>query len=291
VGVHNGACLALAPDPSGAFITGGADGKLMAVGADGRAVVLGALPGRAITSVAASRSGLRAGAAGSRLMLVDPCRHSLDIPGEVGALSFDPSGRSLAVAHAAGLAIISSHGGIRRLPMQEAARALAWRPDANWLAVASGIGLSTWCASEPTMLEHRADIADIRAMAFTADGRVLAASGGARPFCWRFSESGWNADPFETGVRNRLTSVCALTGHPMRPLLAVGYENGAVMLCQPGVDQSLMVKNHGGGAVTALAWSADGTRLALGTAEGTAGLLVIPAGLLRETLSETELAE
>jgi hypothetical protein len=53
-----------------------------------------------------------------------------------------------------------------------------------------------------------------------------------------------------------------------------------------------MVKNFGGGAVTALAWSADGRRLALGTSEGSAGLLQIPGELLRAggAPAEAELA-
>ncbi|MBV8870850.1 MAG: hypothetical protein JOY65_15790, partial [Acetobacteraceae bacterium] len=42
-----------------------------------------------------------------------------------------------------------------------------------------------------------------------------------------------------------------------------------------------MVKGAGGGAVTALAFSPDGHLLALGTAEGEAGIVLFPEGLLR----------
>jgi hypothetical protein len=43
----------------------------------------------------------------------------------------------------------------------------------------------------------------------------------------------------------------------------------------------LFAKGSSGGSVTALAWSADGGRLAVGTEGGEAGVVALPGGLFR----------
>ncbi|MDQ2803550.1 MAG: WD40 repeat domain-containing protein, partial [Pseudomonadota bacterium] len=54
-----------------------------------------------------------------------------------------------------------------------------------------------------------------------------------------------------------------------------------VLLCQPGSEDALFAKPGGGGGVTALVWSPSGRRLALGTSDGEAAILLLPPGLLR----------
>jgi hypothetical protein len=54
-----------------------------------------------------------------------------------------------------------------------------------------------------------------------------------------------------------------------------------VLLCQPGHDEILFAKGSSGGSVTALAWSLDGERLAVGTEGGEAGVVALPGGLFR----------
>ena len=66
-----------------------------------------------------------------------------------------------------------------------------------------------------------------------------------------------------------------------RPLIAAGYENGAVLLCQPDSADILFVRSAGGGAVSTLAWSADGAFLALGAAGGEVGVVAFPERLFR----------
>ena len=64
-------------------------------------------------------------------------------------------------------------------------------------------------------------------------------------------------------------------------MIAAGYHNGAVLLCQPGTDDVLFVKASTGGSVTALRWSDDGSRLAIGTQGGEAGVVALPDLLFR----------
>lgn len=75
--------------------------------------------------------------------------------------------------------------------------------------------------------------------------------------------------------------VCMVACHPTQTLIAAGYHNGAVLLCQPGHDEILFAKGSSGGSVTGLAWSADGLRLAIGTEGGEAGVVALPPILFR----------
>ena len=90
-------------------------------------------------------------------------------------------------------------------------------------------------------------------LSFSADGRFLATSGGPRAVCWRFDPPGQDG-PTECGIASRVP-VTRVACHPVRPVIAVGHYNGAVLLSQPGVADILFVRGAGGAAASALAWS------------------------------------
>jgi hypothetical protein len=107
---------------------------------------------------------------------------------------------------------------------------------------------------------------------------VLVTSGGPRAVCWRFDPPGGDAQPRECGIAGK-TPVTEVACHPTHPLIAVGYHNGAVLLCQPGGSDVLFVKGADGSPVSAMAWSPDGGRLAMGTEAGGIGLVSLPEAL------------
>ena len=82
-----------------------------------------------------------------------------------------------------------------------------------------------------------------------------------------------------------LQAATGLTGptivRMMETLIAAGYENGAALLCRPDSAEILFLRAAGGGAVTTLAWSADGAFLALGAAVGEIGVVAFPERLFR----------
>jgi WD40 repeat protein len=86
-----------------------------------------------------------------------------------------------------------------------------------------------------------------------------------------------NKEPHECGVRESRVSQVAF--HPKSLVIAMGYEDGWVLLCRLTDAAELLVHRPGGtpeGAITALTWDSDGRHLLFGSAEGFAGLLTMP---------------
>jgi hypothetical protein len=281
-GVHRGACLGLVADTSDGFLSGGDDGRFARVATDGAIEVLAEYPGGWADPVAAGPGGWRACAVRRTVHRSGPVPGRLDVPSSVAALAFDPTGRHLAIGHYNGVTVWSADADQPRLlPWRGLHRAVAWSPDGTYLV--SGMqenALHGWRLADGGDIEMGGYPGQPRSLSFAANGRFLATSGGPRVVCWRFDPPGRDAGPTECGVPSQVP-VTRVACHPLRPLVAAGYHNGAVLLCQPGSSDLLFVRGSGGGAVTALAWSKDGASLALGTESGEVGLVGFPEQFFR----------
>ena len=118
----------------------------------------------------------------------------------------------------------------------------------------------------------------VRSLAWSADGEWLATSGADCCVIWPFRDKDgpMKKPPLECAVRKAKVSRVAF--HPKSPLLAVGYEDGWLLLCRPADNSEILVRRPDAdrSAVSALAWSPDASRLLFGTAGGEAGLLAVP---------------
>ncbi len=278
-GVHAGACLAVAA-AGDTVISGGVDGRLARVCADGEVATLASFPEVAVACVAAV-DGVWACAAGRQVHRFGPAPATLDLAGPVAALAFDGAGRRLAIAGADGVTLWPSDAAATLLPRAGLHRALAWSADGailvsgqeqrsvgGWrLPEAVGIAMGD-CPGQPLSLS------------FSIPGGFCAASGSPRVACWHFDGPGGAAQRSECGLGSAI-AVTQVACHPRRPLIAAGYENGAVLLCQPGSADILFVRAAGGGAVGTLAWSPDGAFLAFGAAAGEIGVVAFPERLFR----------
>jgi hypothetical protein len=66
--------------------------------------------------------------------------------------------------------------------------------------------------------------------------------------------------------------------HPKAPVLAIGYEDGCILLVRFTDAAELLVRPAvAGSAVTALAWDGRGSRLLFGCGDGKGGVLTLPA--------------
>jgi WD40 repeat protein len=277
---HQGACLNIAADAKGGFLTGGDDGRVVQVPRVGNPAVLAEVPGAWIDALACSPTGVHAYASGRSVQRITASgSDAIELPAPALALSFSPDGRCLAAAHSDGVTLWSDTGLPRRLAWRGYHRALAWSP--NGLYLVTGMqenALHGWRVADGGDIEMGGYPGQPLSLSFAHDGRYLVTSGGTRPVCWGFDAPGAADPPVECGIPSQ-TPVSCVSCHPRQSLIATGYYNGAVLLCRPGSDEGLFVKGSGGGAVNGLAWSDDGSRLAFGTQDGVFGWVGLPDAL------------
>ncbi len=246
--VHAGPCLCVATG-EGVVLSGGRDGDIARTRPDGTFEVLSGRSDGGAGCMATGKGGAWAYAAGSQVHRIAPAPAVLDLPGQVSALAFDPAGQDLAIAHAGSV----------------------------WLWPA-GADPAHWPLGGGVMLGGYPEA--VLALSFSAPGGFLAASGASRILCWHPGGPDGAGHRTECGVAGP-AMVSQVACHPTRIMIAAGYSNGVVLLCQPGRTDILFVRAAGGGAVTTLAWSPDGAVLAFGTALGEAGVVALPSLLFR----------
>ena len=86
--------------------------------------------------------------------------------------------------------------------------------------------------------------------------------------------------PRECGVRANV-QVTRVAFHQSALVVAVGYEDGMVLLCRITDASEILVRspaeNADNARITALSWDDHGARLAFGARNGDAGVLTLPA--------------
>jgi WD40 repeat protein len=279
---HEGPCRALIAQPGGGLLSGGEDGRVARISLDG-SVDVGAQPAMQRVELLAGGSAGWACASGHKVVVTRTSRRALTFPAKVRALAFDPTGHRLAVAYQDGVSICHDDGAqARHLAYRGLPLAVAWSPDGAWLALGLTAGsLRVWRSDDSAdVVPGGGHSRETRSLGFSADGHMLAASGGSRVLYWRLNPPGF-AKPGECGLRSDRAPVKAVAWHPVHPLIAAGYASGAILLCRPGVEDVLFIRGAGGGAALWLAWSADGNRLAFATEAGEAGLVILPHELFR----------
>ncbi len=138
--------------------------------------------------------------------------------------------------------------------------------------------LHGWRITDKAHMRMTGYPAKTRSMSWSHDGAWLATSGAEAAIIWPFSgkDGPMGKAPRNAACGVRPVRVSRVAFHPASLVLAIGYEDGFVMLVRLTDASELPVRMSAGAAVSALAWDASGRRLAIGGAEGFAGLLTLP---------------
>ncbi len=267
---HDGPVLALVPDADDhAFLSGGADGRLLISEPGPPAPTeIARLSAGKITRVATSREGIRAFASETELRLLDPegqpLGAALPLDEPLSCLAFSPGGSFLAASSGRSLRLFDPRTLQKTLLEKEAAvLSFVWRSDETriYAALAGGgieawevdPSLPAWSATAPLPFDGALPV--FSSLVLSAGGRFLAACGARRPYVWSLEGAG--GAPFllgEEGPRR----VCCAAAHPRDDLLAVGYDDGAVLLAPLDGRRELVVFPPAGSSVKGLVWGADG---------------------------------
>jgi WD40 repeat protein len=283
---HDGAILAAAVHPSGqGLVTGGDDGRLVWTRESG-AETLAEVKGRWVETVATSSvSGLIAFGAGRDLHVrdvADPAFAAVfNHEKSVAAVAFDAKGRRLAAATYGGVALwyarILSQKPVF-LKWAGSHIAAAFSPDGRYLMSSMQENqLHGWRLNDAKDLRMGGYPSKVRSLVFMAKGMLLATSGAPGAVVWPFGGANgpMGKEAAEIGV-DASTQVARVAAAPELTMMAAGLDDGRVWACDLTSRKIEHVKADKGPAITSLALTPKGDRLAWGDEEGGAGVVDLP---------------
>ncbi len=281
--VHPDAAILSAAGDGKILVTGGDDGRVVALRADGKRETIADEKGQWIDALA-TRDGAVAWAAGKSAHVRDAKGVVKDFkaPTTVRGLAFLPKGYRLAVTHYNGASLWFPNvaGDPLVLEWKGSHLDVTASPDGRFVVTSmQENSLHGWRLTDQRNMRMTGYPAKTRSMAWSGDGHWLATSGADACVVWPFKDKDgpMGKAPRECGVRNaRVTQVAF---HPRALVVAIGYSDGFILLCRLGDGAELRVRANGAGegAVTALQWQPNGARLIFGLETGQAGLLTLPA--------------
>jgi WD40 repeat protein len=276
----NGILVALADDKR--IVTGGEDGKVCETRADGTSSVLADEKGRWIEALALGPEGAIAYAVGKRVIARDGKGKTREwtAPSTPQGLAFAPKGYRLAIAHIDGAScwFPATDAAPEKFEWKGPHLDVTFSPDNRFLVTSMVENqLHGWTLAEKRHMRMSGYPAKTRSFSWSGDGLWLATSGAEAAIVWPFAKEGPTGKaPREAGVRP--AKVTQVAFHPKALVLAIGYEDGCVMLVRFTDNAELLVRkpDQKTSALSALAWDASGKHLIFGLDNGEGGLLALP---------------
>ncbi|MDB5509451.1 MAG: repeat protein [Hyphomicrobiales bacterium] len=285
VAAHPGGAVLMGLCDASRFVTGGDDGRVVVTRADGATETIFEQKGRWIDALAARPDGALAWAVGKQVHARDP-KGEVKVmtgPSTVRGLAFMPKGYRLALAHYNGVSLWFPNSMAEPEGYAWAGSHLDVTVSADGKFLVSAMqenALHGWRVADRKDMRMTGYPSKTRSFSWSADGNWLATSGAEACIVWPFqSKDGpMGKGPRECGVRPaRVTRVAF---HPRSLVVAIGYQDGWVMICRLTDAAEILVRaipeGEKGGAISCLAWSPDGARLVYGAEDGAAGILDLP---------------
>ncbi len=281
---HPDAAILVAAGDARRVVTGGDDGRVVEIDAKGSVREIAVAKGNAwIDALALHPDGGIAFAAGRNAIARDAKgrEKTFSAPSTARGLAFAPKGYRLALSHYNGVSLWypNLETPAEFIEWKGSHLDVTWSPDGRFVvSTMQENALHGW-RLQPDRGHMRMSgyPAKVRSTSWSHDGDWLATSGAEAAIVWPFDskEGPTGKAPRECGVRAARVSRVAF--HPRALVLAIGYEDGCVLLVRFTDASELLVRPASrGSAIASLAWDARGGRLGFGCADGQAGLLVLP---------------
>lgn len=272
VTLFEGALLTSAAS-NGRLIAGGDDGRIIEFSAARKSSVVATdSKHRWIDHVCTDESGAVAWAAGKQAFLQEPGGEVLevDLPSSVGGLAL--TSERFGVAHYNGITLLerNTQQSNKTLAFDGMHTEISFHPDGDFVVTRMrDPALHAWCLREGGEHVMEGYSAAVRSISWSSTGHWLATSGARYLALWPVRQAQnplSNVPVLLAGYRAVSTAVAC---HPTQPVVAVGYEDGAVLLIRIEDEAEILLKNAAKAPVSALLWKQDGSQLAIGCEDGT----------------------
>jgi WD40 repeat protein len=285
VTVHDGAILDFAADPSGdGFISAGDDGKLHRIATDGTVSKVGDFGSKWVEHVATfaldKGKGLIAASAGRLVKLFDQSGKvlkELTHPSSVTGLVFDGKGKRIAASHYNGASIwfvAAKTDTPRKLEWKGSHTGIIIHPEGEAVVTAmQENALHGWKLPNGEHMRMSGYPAKSESLSFTRNGKWMASSGADAMVLWPFFGGGpMGKAPLELAGGDGI--ICTRVAcNPRNDIVAGGFTDGLVVVADIDSSRILPIVPPDHGPISALAWNADGTQLAVGTETGFAAII------------------
>jgi len=284
IDAHPGAGILAARLIGKVILTGGDDGRVVRTGVAGVAEEISAHKGRWIDALTGREDGAIAWSTGKTVYCRDAkgVVKTVDAPSTVRGLAFAPKGYRLAMAHynGASLWFPNTAAEPERCEWKGSHLDISFSPDGRFLITTMQENdLHGWRLSDKGNMRMSGYPSKVRSLSWSHDGQWLATSGANACVVWPFKDKDgpMNKAPQECGARN--ANVSRVAFHPRDPIVAIGYDDGWVMLSRIADAAEILVhgaRQGASGTINALAWDETGDKLLFGTEDGRYGVLTLP---------------
>ncbi len=207
-------------------------------------------------------------------------KNRLTAPSPITGLAFSPNGETLVAAYQDGVIrwrVTALDQPPVEMPIAGSPTGLLFSTDGVWLAVLlQSDGFCLIDTASNIAYPHGNFPAPVRSVAFSSPTNSVAASGA-------FRVAAWGLDDQHDIVSGKagLVLINAVAACPTRNLVAVGYANGLLSLAEVGRPSEILLREDTGVGITSMAWSSDGSYLALAGADGSAALIEFPDSMFK----------
>jgi WD40 repeat protein len=282
--LHRDAAILNAARAGKRLVTGGDDGRIVAIGVDGSIEEIFHADGKWIDALAGREDFSIAWSSGRQVSARDPqgAIKPFAAPSSVRGLAYAPKGYRIAIAHYNGATLWFPNAAAppEVFTWKGAHLDILFSPDGRFLITSmQENALHGWRITDKQDMRMSGYPAKTRSFSWSRDGHWLATSGAEACIVWSFKDKDgpMKKAPRECGARRAKVSRVAF--HPKALVIAIGYEDGWILLCRLNDGAEILVRKPASEAhdpVSALVWEEDGARLLFGTSEGNAGILVMP---------------
>ena len=282
VEAHTGGLLAAAYDVYGhRLLTGGEDGRVVAIDADAQSREIASIGRKWIGAVAGGPKDTVGFASGKTAYVKLGEKPVKEIVHErtVEDIAFAPKGVRAATARYDGASLFfpATDAAPASLDWKGAHLGIEFSPDGRFLVTAmQENALHGWRLSDGKHMKMTGYPSKVKDWSWSAKGKFLATSGAPAAILWPFSakDGPMGKAPLELGTRGD-QMVSAVACHPAEDMLAIGYSDGMILAVRFADSREAVLRRGGASPVRTMAWDAKGRLLAFGAESGEAGIVDI----------------